>query len=650
MRWLYVLIMLWCVNNSRALLHAQGFLNHATIPEVQVTLEEPTLHFDAQGHTLARIQVTIPPDHHGYLDKGEEGFYIPLMFTFVALEERGARVVEISRPQGERDDQVHATILRGNGQFVFGIDTSDPAQFANHTLLIKLRHQICNDITRVCYPPKEVSLPVAFLDATVVPLATAAPPAQPSLTLNERVAELFQRFRGNLLLTLGVVFLAGLLASATPCVYPMIPITSALMMARGAGSRQRGRLHAFVYCCGMVLFYALLGFFASTTGTALSAIMTNAWVNVGFALVFAYLGMSMMGAYDFQFFTTWLSKLDAASSRWHGVSGTFLMGVTAGLIVSPCVGPISGAILLDISHQAASGAIGDGLRATALRGAGLMASFGSGLGVPFILVGLLSHRLPHSGPWVARVKWLLGLPILYIAYLYYLKGMETAAVPSPVAHAILLGVLAITGAVFAGAFHAFEQQPSSLMLLRRAIGITLLIIGVYFLYNGLGQSGILLPSVRSLSSEQGLLPQPSSGTLAPGPTTSVEKIGNLIWERDFSLAQQRARIEGKPIFVDFYATWCANCKAFQQLTLKDERLNKALQQAVLVKIYDTDAGFSVFQQDSNFPELRGVGGQPLLPLFAIYSSHGIFLWKGQDYQAIMTMTTQLTHAKQRISP
>jgi thiol:disulfide interchange protein DsbD len=161
------------------------------------------------------------------------------------------------------------------------------------------------------------------------------------------------------------------------------------------------------------------------------------------------------------------------------------------------------------------------------------------------------------------------------------------------------------------------------------------VIGIHFLYNGLGSSGILID-------------QPSSAQIAastPSVADDVETHGNLQWLRNVSTARQLARTESKPLFVDFYATWCANCKAFNSFALKHKELNLALQQAVLVKIYDTDPDFKTFQQDQRFPELRGVGGQPFLPLFAIYSPNGEFLWKGQDYQAATTMVAQLERAK-----
>jgi thiol:disulfide interchange protein DsbD len=366
--------------------------------------------------------------------------------------------------------------------------------------------------------------------------------------------------------------------------------------------------------------------------------MTNPWVNLGFAVLFVYLGLSMLGLYEFQFMTALAAKLDSASSQRSGFSGTFFMGPTAGLVVSPCVGPVVGAILLDITGQAAAVSTAN----TALpsdivvRGIALMTSFGAGLGVPFLVVGLLSNRLPQSGAWLTKVKFLLGLPILYFAYIYYIKSLETLGVPSNIAHAILVGIVSIVLAVFVGAFHATGGMPSRQLQLRRACGIILLVIGIHFLYNGLGSSGILIDQSSSA--------QMTAATSSPADD-DVETHGNLRWWRNITTARQLAHTESKPLFVDFYATWCANCKAFNRLAITHEELNQALQQVILIKIYDTDPDFKTFQQDQRLPELRGVGGQPFLPLFAIYSSQGELLWKGQDYQAANTMIAQLERAK-----
>jgi thiol:disulfide interchange protein DsbD len=445
-------------------------------------------------------------------------------------------------------------------------------------------------------------------------------------------------------LALGVVFLAGILASATPCVYPILPITSAILMARGQDSRQRGRFHAVIFFLGIILFYTLLGLIAASTGKALSAVMTNAWVNLGFAILFTYFGLSMLGLYEFQFMSSFTAKLDSASGRHGGFTGTFLMGITAGLVASPCVGPVAGTILLQIAGQTAGTALTSATAASnaVLQGIALMTSFGAGLGLPFLVIGLVSHRLPQSGPWLTKVKFILGVPILYFAYTYYLKGLGTASVSNDVAHAILIGIIAIALGVFVGAFHHLGQNPSPGLLIRRAIGIAILVVGTHFLYNGMGQSGILLGDSATISATTATKRQPVS--LQKNNAPRIETHGNLRWLRDFSLAQQRSSSEHKPLFIDFYATWCANCKAFERLAVANSELNQALQQAVLVKIYDTDEIFKTFQQNRYYPELGGIGGQPFLPLFAIYSPDGSLTWKGQDYKAVGTMIAQLEHA------
>jgi thiol:disulfide interchange protein DsbD len=618
---------------------------------VTTSLSEESLRLEQGQSTKIRIAVQVPPDHHGYLDKGDEGLLIPFSFTFAAVEERGIRVTMVSRPTGERDDKVQATVLRGDGEFVFRLDADTTTGILEGTFPTVLRYQICNDVTNICYPPRTSQITLRFVGTptSAGSLVKNVPQHIPaaSITISERITALFQQYTGHFFVAFGLVCLAGLVASATPCVYPILPITSALLAARGHGSRRHGHLHALVYFCGIIVFYTLLGLFAAVTGTALSVIMTSGWVNLGFAILFAYFGLSMLGLYEFHFMPALTAKIDAISGRRAGLSGTLLMGTTAGLVVSPCVGPIAGAILLQITGQTAGvESTGDTVTTSmVMRGLTLMTGFGIGLGLPFLLVGIASHRLPRSGPWLTRVKCALGLPILYFAYTYYVKGMTTLGVAEPIAHALLAGVMAIGVAVFLGAFHPLAAQPQRSMLLRRTCGIILLIVGGHFLYNGLGQSGLLLDP--SLHRSAGLSNQTATGAMSSA--SQVEIHGNLRWLRDFSVAQQRANAEHKPLFVDFYATWCANCIAFQKLTLTNSALNTALQQVVLVKIYDTDPIFPFFQQDRHYPELKGVGGQPFLPLFAIYSPEGELTWKGQNYQAVDTMIAQLEHAKRVVT-
>ena len=646
-----VITLLWCI-------WIPGFLPLATaqavfpntvnsFPAPQVWLLAKT---SLDSTSTLRLAVQMPAEHHGYLDTGDEGFYIPLSFSFPALETRGVHMILRTRPQGTRDEIVHATVLRGYGEFVFQVEGQTTEPQTNSPLGVLFRYQICNDVTKICYPPQELGLQLSSVQglgdhtATVITPGRENGPPKGTLTANERLYVLFKNYESHAVLAFLLVSVAGLLASATPCVYPMLSITATIFTARGQGSWRRGQLHALVFCSGLITFYALLGLLATTTGTALSAIMTNAWVQVAFAGIFAYFGLSMLGLYEFQFLPALMTRLDTLSSQWKGVTGTLCMGATTGLIVSPCVGPITGSILLDIANQVASTdgtMLSTHTTAWLLRGTFLMSGFGLGLSLPFLCIGLLSSRIPQSGRWLTKTKYLLAVPTFYFSYSYYIKGMEIAAVPRHTAHDILLGLLAIVGAVTLTTFHRRREHSSTVLLMQRGLAMIFLMVGLLALYKGVGQSNFL----HTL-----LFRQSSSAQQTAVTDTAIELHANLRWLRGFAFAQQQARIEQKPLFVDFYALWCANCKAFQQLTQNDPQLNTALQDVVLAKIYDTDPVFRILQQEPHYPELRGIGGQPLLPLFAIYSSRGALIWKGQDYQAISTMIAQLDYAKGLTTP
>jgi thiol:disulfide interchange protein DsbD len=609
----------------------------ATLPEVNVwfVAQEQQSHV-AQEAYLFRLAVRIPPDHHGYLDTGDEGFFLPLAFTFPTFNERGVQVDMLAHPAGEHDALARATVLRGTGEFTFRVRPVSPAMLSTNTLALTVHYQICNDVTKLCYPPqtRNLSLPIAPLASTVNTVTETALPSTPaSLTLNEQLSTLFKRYMDNLFVAFGLVSVAGILALATPCVYPMLPITAAIFTARGEGSAQRKRAHALIYFLGIIGFYTLLGCIAALTGTALSAVMTNAWVYLAFAVLFAFLGLGMLGVYEFSFFSAFMAKVDTLASHVGGFSGTFVMGATTGLIVSPCVAPITGTILLDITGQAARthALVASASQGTFLRGALLMAGFGLGLGLPFLIIGLLSSRLPSAGSWLTKTKYILALPTLYFAYTYYMKGMEIAMIATPAAH-ILLGSIVACG--MASVLLFVISWPSK--ALQYASSGFFYVVGASLLYIFAGYLVTQAPPGITASVPEGL------GRLLP----THEVHANLQWWRNFGLAQEQARTEHKALFIDFYANWCANCKAFQKLATSDQQLNAALQEAVLVKIYDTDPIFRTLQQEAHYPELRGVGGQPLLPLFAIYSPQGKLVWKGQDYQAVRTMIAQLNQAKQ----
>ena len=252
--------------------------------------------------------------------------------------------------------------------------------------------------------------------------------------------------------------------------------------------------------------------------------------------------------------------------------------------------------------------------------------FGIGIGVPLLLVGLLSNRMPKAGTWMNYVKYALGLIILYIAWLYFMKGIKTAQINNQAAYAILAGIAAVILSIYLGLLRTEKNR------IKKGIAFFLLLPAFYFMYNGLSQAGIITIKKEAANISAIDITLTKNGF-------EIEKHENLEWYRDFEGAKKVALKENKPIFIDFFAYWCANCLEFEKLSVKNEKLNRILQNAILVKIYDTDPIFKTFRNDPAHRELK-TG----LPYFAILRPGGEFFWKGTQYNAVETMGAMIKSA------
>lgn len=632
-------------------------LCEADAPVIKASAVESKVELKPGAKAYFTVRVVVPQDHHVYLDRGDDDLYIPVEFEFTDIVNNGYNIETVEIPEGEREEKVKATVLRGENRYRFAIEAAGASPSSN-TLQINLRYQICNDINNVCFMPNTISLPLPVMikpNAEEV-ITSDTDNRKPSVNSSADVLRTtkgegltgwllakYHEYSRNIFISFFFMVLAGILAAATPCVYPMLPITSAFLMQRGGGSRERGRKHSLLYFLGIILVYMIMGYVAGMTGGALNTIMRSTVVNIVLAIFFAILALSMLGFYDLSFGQGFQAKIDKSVKSKAGYSGTFLMGMVAGLVISPCVGPVVFALLLQITNQVAE------LRSQLLetsqslsflqkslisgRGGVLMGGFGIGIGIPFFLVGIFSNKMPKAGSWMVYVKYALGLAILYFAFTYYMKGMGVSHVKTGVAFGILLGVVSIFASVYLGLFKNWSEEMMPAEKLKKALSLILLIFGIHFFYNGLAQSGLLLES--SISGER--------IKLSTNKEFTEEIHGDLVWQRDLENAMVMAGKQNKPIFIDFYADWCANCVAFKKLSLRNNGLNKALKKAVLLKIYDTDKQFRIFQDDPLYAELK-TG----LPFFVILGPDGKFFWKGTQYNAVNTMKNMIESA--RIEP
>jgi thiol:disulfide interchange protein DsbD len=461
--------------------------------------------------------------------------------------------------------------------------------------------QGCADVG-VCYVPVEqkAELRLAGSDAAASRLfgapSSAAPAAQGE---DGAVAALFQ---GETWLLILSFFGFGLLLSFTPCVLPMVPILSGIIVGQGQKvTRTHGLLLSASYVLGMAITYALAGVAAGLSGAMLAAALQNPWVLGAFAAVFVALALSMFGFYELQLPSALQSRLAGASGRLHGghYAGVFAMGVLSALIVGPCVAaPLAGALLyISQSGDAVLGGIA--LFAMAL-----------GMGVPLLVVGASAGALlPKSGPWMETVKRFFG--VMLIAVAIYLVSPVVPVTAQMLAWAALLVLVA----VHLQALDPLPPNARGFARFSKGIGVIALVAGIAFL-------------IGALSGGRDVL-QPLSG-LRGSAVAAGSSTGPLAFKRVSSNAELDAAISaaaGKTVMLDFYADWCVSCKEMERYTFTDPAVQSRL--AGMVKIQaDVTAGT---------PEHRA-----LLQRFRLFGPPGIVFFDpaGREIQGLRVIGFQ----------
>jgi thiol:disulfide interchange protein DsbD len=584
---------------------------------------------NANSPAKFQINFTVPPEHHAYLDKGDEQMYIPITFDVNGdLAGAGLAIDELKKPAGVYDSEVKATVLRDLGKF----DLTLAGSVKLATVPLSVKYQICNDVTKQCFRPQTVSVDLKFA-------ANSPAKIESSESFTDQILNLFKNNKNNVFILFSLMLLAGMLSVATPCVYPMLPITSMFIVGRANGNATKEKQHALVYVVGIVCTYMLLGLVAGMTGGAFNTFMQSGWVNLAFALFFTFFAIALLGFYELGFMQNEVHELDQHSARIGGLTGTFLMGTVAGLVISPCVGPIVFALLLQVADNIADKAaalaqlnqvltFADKFT-IAFQGSVMMAGFGLGVGLPFFLVSVVKFKkLPRAGYWMNKIKYAFGFLILYFAYSYLNKAMGVFGVDSQTTLVLALGGLSVWIAVVhcnVLSLVPHDAQPNHKF--KHFIGVITLLIGVWLIVNGFGHLPIL-------KSEMNVAPQASGECVA---AELIEPEAGINWYRNFDAAQKLAQQTGKPIFIDFYASWCANCVEFKNATKTNVALNEALRtKAIAVKLVDKEPEFEKFRENPAHRQLK-IG----LPYFAILKADGSILWSGTDYQATDKMIAVL---------
>jgi thiol:disulfide interchange protein DsbD len=450
-------------------------------------------------------------------------------------------------------------------------------------LTLRITSQGCAD-AGICYPPQTQKVSIELPDPATVPTAV---PAAETANGDEsgRIAQLLKD--AGFWTVLAFFFVAGLGLSLTPCVFPMIPILSGIIVGHGHHvSRGRSFALSVAYVLGMAVTYALAGVAAGFTGTLLSSALQSPWVLGGFALIFVVLSFSMFGFYELQLPTALQSKLTEEAGHLQGGRGigVFTMGALSALIVGPCVAaPLAGALLyIGQTHDAVLG------------GASLFV-MGIGMGAPLLAVGLSAGTLlPKSGPWMEAVKKSFGVILLGTA-LWLISPLIPVAVQM-LAWALLL----IIPAIYMHALDSLPPHAKGWHRFWKGIGIVMLITGAAMLIGALAGAKDPL--------------QPLSGVRSNGSVASETKA--LPFQRVKSVAEldERVKAAGKPVMLDFYADWCVSCKELERYTFSDARVQAKL------------AGWTLLQADVT---ANSDDDKALLQRFKLYGPPGIIFFDAQ---------------------
>jgi thiol:disulfide interchange protein DsbD len=405
----------------------------------------------------------------------------------------------------------------------------------------------------LCYPPQHQTV-------ALEPRADAAQPAAPALTASGGDSGISRMLgQRSLLWTLPLFFLMGIALAFTPCVLPMVPIVSGIVVGSQATPRRAFAL-SLAFVLAMAAVYALLGLVAAMAGAGLQALLQNPWTVLAFAAVFVVLALAMFGLFELQLPALLRDRLATAGPRRGGsIGGAAGMGALSALLVGPCMtAPLAGTLL----YIAQSGNL--------VQGALLLLALGLGMGVPLLVLGTVGARyLPRPGPWMNRVKAGFGFVLLATAV-----WMAQRVLPDAVALLLwgsLLVGLALTLWQLAMAPAAAAVGPR--LLLRSTSVLAALWGGAMVLGAAAGASDPLRP----------LAPVAAARALAPEPGTAAAVFETI---RDPLLLQARldaASAAGRPALVDYYADWCTSCKSLEKEVFSDPKVLRALAGVVLLR-------------------------------------------------------------------
>mgnify|MGYP000064513170 CR=1 FL=1 len=477
----------------------------------------------------------------------EEGYYIyKAKFKFVP---ENATLKEPKLPKGlHHEDEFFGVQEVYRHQVVIPVKFSEISDGAS----IAITYQGCAD-KGLCYPPEKKVIQLTAVDANAT-LAGNNESGGGSVVNESEQNKLAKMLAAdNLFLTLAAFFVGGLLLSFTPCVFPMYPILTGIIVGQGDKlSNKRAFTLSFSYVQGMAITYTILGIVVALAGAQFQAMFQHPVVLVALSILFIFLALSMFGVFNLAMPSSWQNKLNEISNKQEGGSytGVLSMGALSGLVASPCTtAPLTGALL----YISQTGNI--------FVGASALYALSMGMGLPLLVLGSSGGKLlPKAGAWMNVIKNIFGLLLLAVPIFLLERFIDVTY------SEVLWTLLLLASAAY---FYTVNQTTDRGFMYGAR---TIVIFAMFFLGFQKGQQ-LIFPH------------QNNTTVTAQHEEASFTIVKNL---SELESLVKTANADGKTVMVDLYADWCIACKEFEEYTFPAPSVQTALNNTIKVQIDLTD--------------------------------------------------------------